>query len=179
MTCFEISTINNGYNAGRKYCFRTNGEAERDEWISFLVSASKSARDKQRKANPELSKIAWLQLVLRDKLQSETFQVIISIIILTNFVINILAAEYLPDDNGVDISLFEKFDMLFTAIYSLELILLLFAYGWSFFLDGWKIFDFVVCICSAPLHYFLLIIACNLFVRSLESVSLHLQSQRT
>uniref|UniRef100_A0A7S0NDF1 EF-hand domain-containing protein n=1 Tax=Hanusia phi TaxID=3032 RepID=A0A7S0NDF1_9CRYP len=144
VACFEISTISEGYNAGRKYCFRTSGDAERDEWIGFLNTASKSARDKQRKANPELSKIAWLQLILREKLKSEAFQILISIIILTNFVFNILAAEYMPTDDGVNLSLFEKFDKVFTAIYSFELLLLLFAYGRSFFYDGWKIFDFVI-----------------------------------
>ena len=142
---FEVTTSQDGYNAGRSYSFRTFVSAdERDTWVEFLRTVVRAAVELDRRTNPSISMYARIQWSGKTFSESSTVNVLISTIILSNFVINMLQAEIQPKPGSASERTFKSLDIFFTLIYTTELIFLLIAYGKKFWRDGWKIFDFVV-----------------------------------
>lgn len=142
---FEVTTSQDGYNAGRSYSFRTFVSAdERDTWVEFLRTVVRAAVELERRTNPSISMYARIQWSVKAFFESSTVNVLISTIILSNFAINMLQAEIQPKSGSATERTFKYLDIFFTLVYTTELIFLLIAYGKKFWIDGWKIFDFVV-----------------------------------
>ncbi len=73
------------------------------------------------------------------------FEIFIALIIILNLVqMAMLYEDASPDFlNALDIV-----NYIFTGIFTLEVILKLFGYSWSFWYDAWNIFDFFIVLCS-------------------------------
>lgn len=83
---------------------------------------------------------------IRDKLnvffESKVFQTSISVVILVNsFLIGLETSETVVTNYGEIIDLF---DLIILVLFTVEIILKLFVYRFSFFKSGWNIFDFAV-----------------------------------
>lgn len=84
----------------------------------------------------------YRQYDVRQLYQSSTVQISVAILITVNFVIN--AAEKQVQEQEAD-DVFYVFEILFTVIFSVELLINMYAYYWyPFWTSGWNIFDFIV-----------------------------------
>jgi len=149
-TTFFIRTRAGGANAGRTYSLRACSERCPDIIVA-LRRMSKSAR---MVAEPK-SRYQILQENVRQMIDSQIFQFLAASLIFMNFALNIAESQLnqrLFGENGsanLIGSIFDKVEILFTCIFTVEVLLKAFAY-WCrpFFCDSCNLIDSAVILLS-------------------------------
>jgi len=140
---FEVQTSERGFNSGRSYYFRTQTTEQRDAWVDVLKEAVKRA--KRRKVAQESSIFRTAQARVREVYDSSAAQGLVALLICSNFVINAAQAEVQPAEGSYEEEVFGYLDTAFTAAFGFELACNLFSHWfWTFFRDGWSVFDLIV-----------------------------------
>ena len=91
----------------------------------------------------EVSCVGRVQKWLRAFVESEAVVTVVGLLIVTNFVANCIEAEYNLQDSGFG-NTYAWLDLAFTIIFTIEVLVRLFAYSFSFFYDGWNILDILI-----------------------------------
>lgn len=132
-TDLEIITTEGGFNSGRTYVMRAPDSASCQDWIQKIkTQAAKRDRFVMQKSRFEVSK-EWARRVYN----SGRFQSSVVVVICINFVVNLIQAQIFPEDDSRQNPTFYWFDMLLTALFTVEL--LFNAYGhwfWKFARNG-------------------------------------------
>lgn len=77
----------------------------------------------------------------------KTQMVIIILIIINAIMMGVATFDFVTENPAVE-NVFEKIDLVFLIIFSVELLLQLIYRGYTLFLDGWLFFDFVIIVIS-------------------------------
>ncbi|KAK3247976.1 hypothetical protein CYMTET_42543 [Cymbomonas tetramitiformis] len=138
----RVSTIDAINELDNPYASRDSIQVEKDE--KKPVKKEKKIKlppiIEERKENAR-GLLAY-QHVVYTWYNSSTIQIVVALLILVNFVVN--AAEAQVPDEG-DHPIFKGFEIFFTVIFTLELVLNLFAHWCGlFWASGWNWFDFIV-----------------------------------
>ena len=146
--CFDIHTVVGGFNSGRTYTLRTDSHEKRDAWIDALRTAISDARE----VDELLRYRTWparVQRDLRAMYHTSTAQMLIALLIVTNFLINVVNFELLPEEGSQDDAIFNYLEYAFNALFLTELVFNLTAHWFfEFFGNGWNVFDLFVVIVS-------------------------------
>eukprot|EP00960_Hanusia_phi_P027932 747115-Hanusia_phi.AAC.2 len=144
-----IFTDNEGVNQGRSFPLRFHTEAEMFECYQKV-----SNQINECKLHDKLfSSFSKVRQLMRRMYQSEAFQLLFGFSIGAIFFLNCVQAELTPSSDSAAATLFNLTDIIFTAIFTFELVLNIFVnwkgkYGIKFWLNGWNIFDTVIVIVS-------------------------------
>ena len=129
---------------GRTYYLRAETEEEKDEWEQAINQAYTGAVEKQ-KHDLQLSLRRRFKLRMRRVVNSKLCQNCISLLLVTNFVLNVYDSEACHEDGSEMRALLDNADSAFTVIYFLELMVNMYVHWFkSFFTNSWFIFDFIV-----------------------------------
>lgn len=80
---------------------------------------------------------------------TSTAQMLIAFLIVSNFFINVVNFELLPEEGSHDDAIFNYFEYAFNAMFLIELVFNMAAHWFiEFFGSGWNVFDFFVVIVS-------------------------------
>ena len=120
--------------------YASEGTDKRDEWVNTIACTMRAAK---RIEHLKMSLIRRMQKALQAMFAHGLFRWIIGITIAANFVLNCIEAEWNSREKATQ-ELFHNTDIIFTCIFSAELLLRLFAFGTCFFSDGWNMFDVLV-----------------------------------
>jgi len=144
---FVVETIHGGYNGGRQYIFSVENE---DQFLSWTQAILKQAAISAKQYR-NLSIVEQLKERAADLLRKETWQFTFSFLIVANFIVNICQSSAAPSSeasvNSTDANstVFYTFDLIFTALFAIELFIGFFANWFTpFFRSGWNCFDLVV-----------------------------------
>jgi hypothetical protein len=157
----SIKPRSDGYNMGRKYLLsftfpfsslgcedqgeRFTTERELVETLQGLVRDSKfRARDRSL-----AGRFARSRGSVRQLFKDVYFQIFVASLISANFAANAYEAQVLvglrQDEGNTHVEVLETLDLFFTVIFTVELILNLYAHWMHDFIrDGWSLFDFLV-----------------------------------
>jgi hypothetical protein len=70
---------------------------------------------------------------------------IITLLIIASFIVAATEAQMLPPKGSATAQIFERFEIAFTVVFALELLVNMAGHwSWSFFQDGWNILDITV-----------------------------------
>jgi hypothetical protein len=149
---FCIHTIDGGHNSGRSTILQAETEYERDDWVAFLKKASQDAVEEFNRP-PDLGTLQNLQRTCRNVYNSNAAQYTIGVVILASYVTAMTGAQLLPEDGTQEASYFFTLEIIFTVIFTLELLFNLFgSWFWPFWEEAWNWMDsFVVVISIAGL----------------------------
>ena len=117
----EISTIPDGLNCGRRYCFQCKSNAERDDWISRIQTQIDEAREESSDLF-KLSLPKMIQGVLQKIFRHPAFEIFFALIIVATFINSITVAELQPDPEGKVAQAFETCDSIFTFLFIVSLV---------------------------------------------------------
>ena len=144
-TDFALFTSPIGFHRGRTFVFRVEDMEARERWtetISRLLHA--------RKENPVVQTTAFFNFRkrVRSRYIGDHCQIGVAALILGNFMLNICQAQVSDDDANAN-RLFERVDLVFTCIFTIELLVNIFAtFLWEFVGDPWNWFDLIVVLVS-------------------------------
>lgn len=129
---------------GTRYVFRVENEEECTEWVEALNKAVQSVRLRLERAQLG-SWQAKAKKLLVPMHESKAFQVIMVLLISTNFVVNLAEAQFLPPPGSREATIYWILDIVFTALFTIELCINLYVNWWREFVsNGWSVFDLVV-----------------------------------
>lgn len=101
------------------------------------------------------TRVAYLQhllnrRVIRSAYNSPNAQILVAVLILVNFIVNAAEAQVQAEDsNSLQFKIFKGFELLFTSIFTVELVINMHAHWWrDFWYSGWNVFDFIVVMIS-------------------------------
>lgn len=77
----------------------------------------------------------------------KTQMVIIILIVINAIMMGVATFDFVTENDAVE-NVFEKIDLVFLIIFSVELVMQLIYRGYKLFLDGWLFFDFVIIVIS-------------------------------
>ena len=141
----------------RNYILRAPSEGERDLWLKAIRKAiHENKKDVYRAVEDTITK--RMRAKAAAFYSSRLFQQFVAVLLLFNFCLNVLDAEFADDreveskaqnqDKATDgkytklAQYFDIADLIFTIIYILELLLNLFSNWWRPFInDGWSVHD--------------------------------------
>ena len=141
-----------GYNSGRTYYLahiRTVGTSQSDTesvdaWIQCLRTEKEKLNKKQRMAKNVLA----FQGKLAKIFDSALFQGFMALLILMNFILSAVQLQIHPESGTQMYRNFENVDLLFTLIFTAELVLNLLAHWfWPFWSSGWNVFGDCLLLC--------------------------------
>ena len=141
---FELRTVTNGHNSGRKYRFHVEKEEEFTACLFALREGVKKAttRHAQQQQLSPWQKTQRLALAIHD---TDLFQQFFGFIILASFVVSLVRAEITPAVDSKTDKIFETLDLIFTLFFTAELVVTFIAHAFMlFFRDAWRVFDFVI-----------------------------------
>ena len=142
-SAFVITTKVDGIKEGRKYIFKADSAREMLDWIDAIVNAKTNYRD------VVVSDFEKFRLSVKTVYNSAPFQILVAVFIGINFICNAVEAEMLPQAGDDADRILKLFDLVFVALFSVELAINMFAnLFWDFFSDGWNYFDTFVVIIS-------------------------------
>ena len=130
-----------GFHRGRTFVFRVEDLEAREKWtetISRLVDA--------RREKPVLKTTTFYNIRkrVRSTYVGDHVQIGVAALIGGNFMLNICQAQVGHEDEHAN-TIFEFVDLGFTIIFTIELLVNMFAtFLWEFVGDAWNWFDFVV-----------------------------------
>ena len=129
---------------GRTYYLRAATEQTKNEWLSAIDEAVEA--DKQHQLTLlQLTCTRKFKVKLRHFYDSNYVQNFVAILLVINFGINVYDAESQPQPGTKTRLLLDEIDNVFTAIYSIELLVNVYTHWfWSFFTNKWSLFDFFV-----------------------------------
>jgi len=141
---FKLPTVKGGFNNGRVYELRCSSAEQRDMWISQIRSAVVAYN---RNRELELYNTRWkrLQHRLRIVYESQNAQVIVAVLITSNFLLNCVAFELLPEEGSKTAKLFDLLEVVFNFLFLAELLLNLAAH-WlvDYFTNAWNVFGTLI-----------------------------------
>ena len=80
---------------------------------------------------------------------SDAFQQFFGVVITASFVISLVRTEMVPAEGSPDDKVFEQIDVIFTWIFTVELIVTFIAHAFLlFFQDSWRLFDTTIVVVS-------------------------------
>ncbi|KAL7500787.1 hypothetical protein ACHAWT_009740 [Skeletonema menzelii] len=98
--------------------------------------------------NPIFRKLNNLRIVCGDIVNDHHVQLgIIVLIIINAIMMGVATFDFVSENPKVD-SAFEKTDLAFLIIFTIELGMQLIYHGWTLFKDGWLVFDFIIVVLS-------------------------------
>lgn len=98
--------------------------------------------------SPLLSRLNNLRLLCGEIVNHHNVQLGIIVLIVVNAIMmGIATFDFVSENEHVD-NVFEKTDMTFLIIFTIELALQLIYHGWTLFKDGWLVFDFIIVVLS-------------------------------
>jgi hypothetical protein len=119
---FAVFTSQEGLYAGRVYVFKCHDRSTRERWIEMLhrviTSYSGAEIRKSTRLGRVRHRVRWLYM-------SDVLQLSVAGLIMANFLANILEASVTPTKTSTH--LFDIVDLLFTAVFTLELLVNMFA----------------------------------------------------
>ena len=141
MEIVTISTVER--RAGEIYNFRFATQDSCDTWRDLVLSKSEARKNlESRQARTEM---AQRHYIVRTFYQCNMVQSAVAVLILSNFIINLLQSEMVPAKGSRGERVFEGIDLVFTVLFTIELAFNLFGnWFWPFFSDGWSVFDLVI-----------------------------------
>ena len=143
---FIIRTSESGINSGRPVVLRAKTSAEMHEWIDVLEGAVRAAYQKAHAH--ETSWYRWRKAA-RELYHSDRCQYAVGIVILGSYMMSIANAQILPPAGSQAHYDFFVLEIIFSAVFALELALNMFGtWYWDFVSDAWNIFDSVVVVVS-------------------------------
>uniref|UniRef100_A0A6U4UL80 EF-hand domain-containing protein n=1 Tax=Hemiselmis andersenii TaxID=464988 RepID=A0A6U4UL80_HEMAN len=138
---FQVHTEQDGYNFGRTYIFQAETVEESDEWQRVIKNAWHAAVVEAS----NLSRFGALRLRVEIFSGSNIFQGMMALLIVGNFIINVIQAELKYEPGSYWDTLLAQIEIVLTVVFIVELGLNLFANWFSRFVnDGWSVFDFIV-----------------------------------
>eukprot|EP00960_Hanusia_phi_P048655 759075-Hanusia_phi.AAC.3 len=147
-----IQTVSGGYNSGRTYVYRAETAEEHELWFADLCSYREKATLLQEKMEKKMlnsgnSFNQFRQRVL-EVYESSGSQTFFATLIFASFAIDLSQAELLPPDGSYRAQQFDNADTVFTALFTIELAINLFARSKHcfrpFYQDGWNILDVII-----------------------------------
>ena len=144
--CFEITTVQDGYNHGRKYQFRGSmlDGSDIEIWVKVIKDASKRARDE--KANLVERSCGETVIAHARALRENNYvQLAFGLAICLSFILSVLAAELRPADGSQTARALDYCDWVLTGIFVVELLINFLAdFFFGFFKSPWNLFDLIV-----------------------------------
>jgi len=130
-----------GFHRGRKFVFRVEDRETREKWKETI-----SRELEKRRERPVLKTTTFFNIRkrVRSTYVGDHVQIGVAALIGGNFMLNICQAQ-VGDENEHANTIFESVDLGFTIIFTIELLVNMFAtLLWEFVGDAWNWFDFVV-----------------------------------
>jgi hypothetical protein len=117
--------------------------------MDVTIHASNSGNLNASIANsPLLSKLNNLRLLCGEIVNHHNVQLgIILLIVINAIMMGIATFDFVSENASVD-NVFEKTDLAFLIIFTIELSMQLIYHGWTLFKDGWLVFDFIIVVLS-------------------------------
>jgi hypothetical protein len=146
LMCFEITTIHDGYNHGRKYQFRGSvpDGSDIEIWVKVIKEASKKAREEQALS----VKRSCGETVIEHSraLRENNFvQLGFALAICLSFILSVTAAELRPAEGSQAALTLDYCDWVLTGIFVVELLINFLAdFFVPFFKSSWNLFDLIV-----------------------------------
>jgi voltage-gated sodium channel len=146
---FQIETIQNGFNSGRTY----HAQAETKEECNLIFTTLNKYVKLARQADRNATRFERSQKVLLRLYNSFVFQSICALLILTNFALNVYAAQitaisdlsHLHDELSSEFSFIDRLDLFFVFLFTAELLINAYSHWfWEFLKNPWSIFDTLV-----------------------------------
>ena len=133
-----IRTVPDGYNSGRATLLRAGSIKEASEWMSFLSELSTAAyKDFHRK--PDLGPIGNMQRRCAKIYHSNRVQYFISVVIGASYLCALIGAQILPEQGTEAARSLWILEVLFTTVFTAELLFNLFGAWWKPFVsDVWN-----------------------------------------
>ena len=129
-----------GQSKSRRYQFRIDDEDYYSEWLKVLQTSKEKDNEKYR-----LSGWQKFELAAKRAHDSDWFQQFFGAVIMANFIVSLVQSELIPADDTVAHAVFEILDYVFTALFTVELLVTIVGHcGLVFFRDGWRIFDTLI-----------------------------------
>jgi voltage-gated sodium channel len=126
-------------------CIRTLSSEERDQWMSSLEESVEKAKAAELARRPPPT----CQQRLSDLYNSHICQGLVMTLVITNFSISLAEAEIVPDEGSSLHKTLEDVDIMFTALFAIELAVNMAAHWfWEFWSSSWNWLDFLVVIVS-------------------------------
>ena len=145
---FEIRTAPEGQNGGRKYLFRVESPEQYAHWIRILRQSIQDARGVYEREHA-LSLPQQVQSAAKAVHDSDLFQQFFGLVIMASFVISLVRTEMVPTEGSPDDKVFEEIDVIFTWIFTVELVVTFVAHAFMlFFQDAWRLFDTIIVLVS-------------------------------
>lgn len=143
---FVLCTTRTGYHSGRQFLFSCSSQMERERWSE---SVARILQMHLHRPIPPMSTLSKIRRKVRWAYIGDRCQVLLACLIMINFVINICEAHFNGKKTDVLIAVFEKFNLAFTIIFTVELVVNMFATLFlEFVSDAWNWFDFTVVLVS-------------------------------
>lgn len=141
---FEIFTYPNGLTNGRSYMLRTSDADGRGEWVEKIRWAVKN-ETKRILAQSHKTQFYKIQRVMQEVCASPPMQYIPALLVVGNFMLNVIQFEILPQKGSKVQEIFDKTDIVFTSLFCIELSMNMIAQCWkTFWSSYWNWLDFVV-----------------------------------
>jgi len=136
---FVVDCVEDGFNSGRLIVFKCRDSEECLEWIQKIKDLTHNAKKSPR---------ARMYHVFQAIANSRAMKVSTTMLVLATFAIAIVSAELQPAEATAMYRYFSYCDIIFTALFSLEVCIKLIAFRSMFFRSGWHKFDLIVVILS-------------------------------
>ena len=132
---------------GRTYYLKAQDIEDCESWVNDIQTAIENANERlERSLN--LTRLDRCKITVGRFYESYAFQLFVAATLLTNYAVNIYEAEIQPtSDSGQRV--FDQIDTAFSALYAIELSMNMFVHwGFSFWMSGWNVFDFIITMVS-------------------------------
>ena len=142
---FVIHTIEDGYNSGKSTVLLCESKESKKEWVTTLQVAAKTAL----KIFEGIHEMTWLQRkqrVARKFYHSDKAQYCVGVVIMASYFTALLSSQLLPERGSSTARHLRLTEIVFTAMFTVELLFNLFG-SWlrPFLTEGWNYVDsFVV-----------------------------------
>jgi len=133
---------------GRTYYLRAADELECAEWVAVVNEAIKEAAQIYDQSL-NIGRRERFRLWVRKCYDSSEAQVLVSLLLLCNFIISIIQCQVGSDSETALSSNLDLAELVFTFVYTIELAINMYSHWfWGFFSSSWCLFDFIVVIFS-------------------------------
>ena len=141
---FQIFMKDDSVFGNRSFSFRTVSKKDMDDWVKHISTVAERAKRTYISNHPELDSMLRLRLRCKVVYKSITFQTMSASLILLNFIMNLIAAEEMPQDGSTGAEFYNWLDQCFLIIFVGEMLFIIFIYQDKVFRSGWRIFDILV-----------------------------------
>mmetsp|Transcript_28228 Transcript_28228/g.56804 ORF Transcript_28228/g.56804 Transcript_28228/m.56804 type:complete len:359 (+) Transcript_28228:188-1264(+) len=116
--------------------------------LDVTIHASNSNVNSSIANSPLLTKLNNLRLICGEIVNDHNVQLgIIVLIVINAIMMGVATFDFVSENPKVD-NVFEKTDLAFLIIFTIELGMQLIYHGWTFYKDGWLVFDFIIVVLS-------------------------------